>query len=234
MTETMRIPEVAPLRSGLLDAIPGVRHALTGRVAGMGRADGNVGFSAPRDRDDAWAMRQRWCAAAGLEARRLVTLGQIHGAEVLVAEARHAGWGAMPGTPQIGLADALATDAEGPVLVTLHADCQPILMVDPGTRRRGPVVAAIHAGWRGTVANIVGRAVAVMHAVYGSDAADIHVFLGPAIGACCYEVGDEVAAAWRDRGGADAAGALRPSGDRVHLSLTEANAISAGADRDPA
>jgi hypothetical protein len=44
----------------------------------MGRADGNVAYSAPRDRDDAWAMRRRWCAAIGVDPERLATLGQIH------------------------------------------------------------------------------------------------------------------------------------------------------------
>ena len=66
---------------------------MTRRVAGMGKADGNVGFGAPRDRDDAWAMRQQWCAAAGLAPDRLVTLGQVHGADVHVVAAGDAGTG---------------------------------------------------------------------------------------------------------------------------------------------
>jgi YfiH family protein len=216
---------MAPLRSALLELLPGVRHAVTRRVPGLGRADGNVAFSRPRDREDAWAMRRYWCMAAGFDADCLVTLGQVHGNAVHVATAAHAGWGATPGSSQIGVGDALVTNEAGPVLMTLHADCQPLLLVDPGTGRRAPVVAVVHAGWRGTVANIVGRTIETMAQAFDACPADVHVFLGPAIGVCCYDVGDDVAAAWRDRAGSDAEDALPPCGDRYRFSLTAANML---------
>src|SRR4051794_36903523 len=147
-------PVVTLWRSELLASIPGVVHGVTRRVPGLGRADGNVGFSAPRDREDAWRMRQRWCEAADLSADKLVTLGQIHGTEIYIAAGNHAGWGARPGSTQIGYGDGLATDVVGPVLMTLHADCQPLLFVDPGSSGRSPAVAVAHAGWRGTVTDI--------------------------------------------------------------------------------
>jgi YfiH family protein len=215
----------SPWRSELLDSLPGIVHGVTRRVPGLGLADGNVGFSAPRDRADAWDMRRRWCAALGLEAAKLVTLGQVHGAEVHLATAAHAGWGAQSGSTQIGLGDGLATDDPGPVLMTLHADCLPLLFVDPGVGRRGPAVAVAHAGWRGTVADIAGRTIAVMAAAFGTRAEDLHVALGPAIGACCYDVGDEVVRAWRARAGADAAVAITSNGDCHWFSLTQANAL---------
>ena len=214
-----------PWQSELLSSLPGVAHGVTRRVAGMGLAEGNVAYSSPRDRADAWAMRQRWCEGVGLTAQRLVTLGQVHGAQAHVAGAAHAGWGAAPGSTQIGLGDALVTDAVGPVLMTLHADCQPILFVDPARRRRGPVAAVAHAGWRGTVADVVGQTLAVMASAFGSRAADVHVALGPAIGGCCYDVGDEVVHSWEERAGAEAAVALAGDGARRHFSLTAANVL---------
>jgi len=214
-----------PWRSELLDSLPGVTHAVTQRVTGMGLADGNIGFSAPRDEADAWAMRQLWCATVGLEPRNLVTLGQVHGAEVHVASRSDAGWGATPGSTQIGLGDALATDAAGPVLMTLHADCQPILLVDSARNGRRPAVAVAHAGWRGTVADVAGQTIAVMAAAFGTRAADLHVAIGPAIGPCCYEVGDDVAQAWSERAGSDSAAALECRDGRIHFSLRAANAI---------
>lgn len=217
--------EIRPLRSELLATLTGITHAITRRVPGMGLADGNVGYSAPRDRADAWAMRQQWCAAAGISADRLVTLGQVHGNEVRVAEVRHAGWGATPGSQQIGLGDALVTNAPGPVLVTLHADCQPVLLVDPARNGRGPVVAVAHAGWRGTVADIVGQTVDVMTAAFGTYPADVHAYLGPAIGGCCYRVGDEVVRAWEDRAGEVAGAALARNGLAAMLDLSRANAL---------
>ena len=194
----------------------------------MGLADGNLGFSAPRDREDAWAMRQQWCAAAALNATNLVTLGQIHGTRLHLASASQAGWGATPGSRQIGLGDALATADAGPVLMTLHADCQPVLFVDPARGPRGPVVAVVHAGWRGTVTDIVGRTVAEMAARFGTRPADVHVYLGPGIGSCCYDVGDEVVAAWRERAGADAGTAVHCSDGSFRFSLTAANALLLG------
>ena len=71
---------------------------------------------------------------------------------------------ARPGSTQIGLGDALVTNQIGPVLMTLHADCQPVLIVDPGAGRRGLAIGVAHAGWRGTAADIVGATLAVMTA----------------------------------------------------------------------
>ena len=214
-----------PWQSELLTSIPGVAHGLTWRVKGLGRAEGNIGFSAPRDREDAWAMRQRWCAALGLVPEHLVTLGQVHGPDVRIATTTHAGHGAEPGSAQIGLGDALVTNHSGPVLMTLHADCQPVLIVDPGAGRRGPAVGVAHAGWRGTVADIVGATLAVMAAAFGTRTDDAHVVLGPAIGQCCYDVGNDVAEAWREMAGADAGEALEADGQRHRFSLAAANGL---------
>jgi polyphenol oxidase len=218
-------PSDLPWQSELLSSIPGVAHGLTRRVEGLGRADGNIGFSAPRDREDAWAMRQRWCAALAFVSENLVTLGQIHGREVYAVTNAQAGYGARPGSTQIGFGDALVTNQPGPVLMTLHADCQPVLVVDPGAGRRGPAVGVVHAGWRGTVVDIVGTTLEVMTAAFGTRAEDVHVVLGPGIGGCCYDVGEDVANAWRDVAGAEADEALEAHGDHYRFSLTAANAL---------
>ena len=214
-----------PWQSELLSSVPGVAHGLTRRVEGLGRANGNIGFSAPRDRDDAWAMRQYWCAALSFHPEHLVTLGQVHGRDVRLAQNTHAGYGARPGSVQIGFGDALVTSEIGPVLMTLHADCQPVLIVDPGAARRGPAVGVVHAGWRGTVMDIVGATLAVMAAAFGTRADDVHAVLGPAIGRCCYDVGDDVVDAWRQTTGADGEEALTEDGQRHRFSLTAANAL---------
>ena len=214
-----------PWRSEMLSAIPGVAHGVTRRVEGFGRAHGNVGFSAPRDREDAWGMRQQWCSALGLAPERLVTLGQVHGRQVHIAAADHAGRGAMPGSTPVGLGDALVTNKAGPVLMTLHADCQPILFVDPGAGRRGPVVGVAHAGWRGTVSDVASSTLAVMAAAFGTRREDVHVCLGPAIGRCCYVVGDDVIAAWREQAGSDADEAIKVTGEGYRFSLTAANSL---------
>ncbi len=212
-------------RSGSLSSLPGIAHTVTRRVAGMGKADGNVGFGAPRDREDAWAMRRQWCAGAGLSPDRLVTLGQVHGAEVRIVRRGDAGRGAAPGSPQVGLGDAMISNVSGPVLMTLHADCQPILLVDPQRRGHAPAVAVVHAGWRGTVADVVGATLAAMAAAFGTRPEDVHASLGPAIGSCCYDVGGDVSAAWRERAGEDADVAIHGNGDNLRFSLLAANEL---------
>ncbi len=209
------------LRSQLLAQVLGIAHGITSRVPGLDRADGNVGYGAPRDREDAWEMRRRWCAAMGLDATRIATAVQIHGANVLRLGRRDAGRGALPGSDRVGLSDGLITDEPGVVLMTLHADCLPILMVDP----RRPALAAVHAGWRGTVADVAGAAVAGLVDAFESRPADLLAFIGPGIGLCCYDVGADVIAAWRERAGSEAALALGEQMGRVSFDLPAANAL---------
>jgi hypothetical protein len=109
----------------------------------------------------------------------MASLKQIHSGIVLPGE-------------QIGCAgegDALVTAREGISISVRTADCYPILLADDRNR----AVAAVHAGWRGTAAQIVVRALEEMHRLYGTNAADVHAAIGPGIGECCYEVGAEVA-----------------------------------------
>ncbi len=213
-------------RSPLLAAIPGVVHGYTRCVPGMGVADGNVGYSPPRDKDDAWVNRQAWCHAIGVDPNRLVTPGQVHGNTVLRARAGDAGIGSRPGSGKIGLGDALVTNEPGPVLFSLHADCLPLLLVGLGPDGRARAVAAIHAGWRGTVANVASAAVRALHEEFGIRPADIRAAIGPAIGPCCYPVGGDVIAEWSQTGGrgGEIAVAVHPSGQPA-LDLAAANAL---------
>jgi YfiH family protein len=208
-------------RGALLASIPGVLHGVTSRVEGMGVADGNVGLGAPRDRGDAWTMRQAWCKAIGTDADRLVTAHQVHGAEVLLVSANHTGRSGRADSSPMGMADALITRDRGVALMTLHADCLPILLVDPDT----PGVASVHAGWRGTVLNVAGATVRAMTGKLGSRPDRIVAFLAPSIGACCYEVGDEVVDAWREQANGLADRALRPGPNRLHFDLKTANRL---------
>jgi purine-nucleoside/S-methyl-5'-thioadenosine phosphorylase / adenosine deaminase len=109
----------------------------------------------------------------------LATVKQIHSNLVLSADA--------PGL--CGEGDALVTNCPGISVSVRTADCYPILLVDARQR----AVAAVHAGWRGTVTHIVDRTLEKMHAEFGTAPADVYAAIGPGIGVCCYEVGEEVA-----------------------------------------
>jgi YfiH family protein len=113
----------------------------------------------------------------------LVTVRQIHSDVIHVVAAPAA---------EAPKADALATRTPGLLLGVQTADCVPILLAD--TRQR--VVAAIHAGWRGTLARIAMKTLGRMRMEFGTRPRDVVAALGPAIGRCCYEVGPEVAQAF--------------------------------------
>ena len=111
---------------------------------------------------------------------------QVHGDTVRVCTAADAGSG-LARKPDYE-ADGLITDVPGLCLVVFSADCLPILLHDPVRR----VVAAVHAGWRGTANGIVERACEKMRDLYGCRSEDIRAAIGPGISRCCFETGEDV------------------------------------------
>jgi len=137
-------------------------------------------------------------------AGRLLLLKQVHGRALVQAP-----W---EGRPE---ADAALALTPGLLLGIETADCLPVLVVDPGRRR----VAAAHAGWRGTAAQVAREAVRALVA-QGAEPGELQAALGPGIGPCCYEVGDDVRSAF----GAAGAPFFRPGPrGRDHLDVRAAN-----------
>lgn len=173
-----------------LAAIPRLRHGFEQRPP----------RARPETREESLARVARGLGGCG----RLLHLRQVHG--TTVAEAP---WVEAPE------ADAAVARVPGLLLGIQTADCLPILLVDP--RRRH--VAAVHAGWRGTLAGVTARAVHALVAG-GTRPGDLVAALGPGIGPCCYEVGEEL----RARFGPGGAGFFRSAPDgRPHLDLRAAN-----------
>lgn len=127
-----------------------------------------------------WLAHGFGTRVSGPPQRPLATLRQIHSGIALEA-------GAVGGC--VGEGDALYSDSRGTFLGVKTADCVPILLVDARHR----AVAAVHAGWRGTLAGVVPATLDAMRRRYGTASKDVHAAIGPAIGPCCYEVGPEVA-----------------------------------------
>lgn len=150
-------------------------------VAASTRAAGNLRGAAAFQR----ALRR-----LGLPARSWAGGDQVHGRRVRYARKPTAP-GKFAGT------DGVATDRPGLTLRVQAADCVPVLILDPARRR----AAAVHAGWRGVDKKILSEGVAQLKRL-GSRPADLRVFLGPHIQACCYEVGPDVARRFRRLPGA--------------------------------
>jgi YfiH family protein len=113
----------------------------------------------------------------------ILSVKQVHGTDALVLDSP-----VEQGQVFDGGWDALVTDQPGVMVTVRTADCVPVLLHDPVRR----VVAAIHAGWRGAVAGIVPKTVALLVSRFGATVKDMRMAIGPSAGPCCYEVDEPV------------------------------------------
>ena len=174
-----KVLELAPFKK-----FPWLVHGFSTRIGGVSVLGSrehvlNLGFTDWDNREAVLKNRQTFQSTIGARDFELVPLRQIHS-----SIARH--FSRPPGESCKG--DASFTNKSGLLLAVQTADCVPILLVDPRKR----AVAAIHAGWRGTLARIAQKTVGEMRMHFGSKPSDILAALGPAIGGCCYEVGTEL------------------------------------------
>ncbi len=178
-----RSPRV--IHSSLLGSASVVAHGFCTRVGGV--SDGawaslNVGYGTGDDPSRVDENIRRIASQAGVETVHLAS--QVHGNRVIVL-----GRGFDPNSVRAEMADCLATNLRGVTLGVRTADCVPILLADPEV----PAVAAVHAGWRGTVARVARVAVETLIDRFDAAPDRLLAAIGPAIGPCCYRVGDEVA-----------------------------------------
>ncbi|HEX8355168.1 MAG TPA: peptidoglycan editing factor PgeF [Pyrinomonadaceae bacterium] len=136
--------------------------------------------------------RRRFLSAVGV-GWKLAACWQVHGSDLRVVRS------AEDPRSEDERCDALATNLKGVLLGVKTADCVPVLLGDP----RAGACAAVHAGWRGTLAGIVKHALARMREEFGTDPADVRAAVGPAALGCCYEVGRDVVEAFRGEFGDD-------------------------------
>ena len=195
----------------------GVTHGIGGRTGGVseGRfAALNLGPRSGDDRARVDENRRRFLRAIGAKGLRVIAPRQVHSAVVSV---HRQGDGIPPDGVFDG--DGLVTDDPSAALLIIAADCAALLLHDPV---RG-VVAAIHAGWRGTAGNIAAVGVRQMVEAFACDPVDIRAGIGPAIGRCCYEVGADVAEAVAEASPAGAAVFEPRPGGKAHLDIVAAN-----------
>lgn len=183
---TWRSDGLEILQARPLAACDWLVHGFSTRVGGASKLGEervlNLGYTKWDSHGAVEANRRSFLAALGAEGMTLVTLRQIH--SDLIHEVT---------APEHSLrGDALVTRAPSLLLAVQTADCIPILLADQKHR----VVAAVHAGWRGTVKRIAAKTLGRMQMLYGTSPADVLAALGPAIGRCCYEVGPEVVQAF--------------------------------------
>jgi len=173
----------------------GVVGGFTTRHEGVSRAPYNslnLGLGTSDSPHSVQGNRSLLARAFGTELDRLLTVTQVHGDDILVVD-----------EPNDDLShfqklecDGIVTNQRGVMIGVCVADCVPILLYDPVKR----VIAALHAGWKGTALGIAAKGVQALVTLFGSNPSDIRGGIGPAIGPCCYEVDEPVRQAFADRG----------------------------------
>jgi YfiH family protein len=206
-----------------------VRHAISTRVGGVSYdsyQSMNISYKVLDDSLRVEENRQLLSQSLEMDIHKAVYLTQIHSDKVFKLDSSNL----PPKGEPLGQGDALITNLPKVPIFILVADCLPVLFYDQTHK----AIGLAHAGWRGTVAQIAVKTLKAMTEAYGTNPADVKIVLGPAIGACCYEVGMDVKEKFDSFAYAEAV--LEQSG-KAHwkLNIPEANArqlLEAGVAED--
>jgi len=192
---------VRPLRFG---SGASVVAGMSTRVGGSANSPFgmNLSFNVRDDPERVNENRRLFFGAMGIGTDRLALMQQVHGVDVKIVE--------EPGV--IPSCDGMVTNVRNLHLCVTVADCVPVFILD----RSAHALAVVHAGWRGTAGRIAIHAVGMLRAHFGANASAMEAFIGPAAGECCYEVGEEVRAAFANQ-------FVSIKGGKPHISLKEAN-----------
>ena len=198
------------------------RHAFTTRWGGVSEghlASLNLGSNRGDLLERVIENYYRLGAAVGIDVEHMAFTKQVHGNVVRVATEQDVH---VLGIPVPYEADGIVTNVPGLALICFTADCVPVLLCDA----KNGVIGAVHCGWRSSVSDILGSAVAQMRTL-GAEPSEINAAIGPAIGYCCFEVGPEVIEAASAYLGGEVDGLYRSNPERegkYFLDLRRANA----------
>ncbi|MGM9607928.1 MAG: peptidoglycan editing factor PgeF [Oscillospiraceae bacterium] len=170
-------------------AAGGVAHGFSTRLGGVSTgiyASLNLGTTRGDEPDRVRENYRRFCAAIGADVSGVIMTNQVHGTVIRTV-------GPDDRRPDLygreeHECDGLITNVPGLALTVFSADCIPVLLYDPVRK----VIAAVHAGWRGTAGDIAGKAARQMRTDYGCRPGDILAAIGPGISQCCFETHADV------------------------------------------
>jgi len=209
--------EITWLKVSQWERYDGLLHGFIGRRGGksVGPYTGlNVSY---RVGDDAKIVSQNVCDVkqiVGIHDGRIITMKQVHGDQIIEVKDRH--------IKEAGEADGMVTREQDAFLGVLTADCVPVLFVVPEKK----LVAAAHAGWRGTLAGIGAKMVRLFFEQHGILPDAVEAAIGPAIGACCYEIKEDVSRPLIHRWGKIADGCVENREGKTFLDLRHLNRLT--------
>jgi len=174
-----------------LSDINGIVHCVSTRSGGTSERPFdslNLGLHVPDSPSNVIENRNRLCCALGISLDALVVPEQVHGSMVKIVRRDNCGAGSRDENSAIPSTDALVTRDTGVALMSFSSDCPLILLYD----QQHSAIGLVHAGWRGTIAQIARKTVRVMSESFGSAPAEMIACICPSIGPCCFEVKDDV------------------------------------------
>lgn len=212
-----------------------ISHFVTSRAGGVSEgnyASMNLGLYSGDSRERVDENIRRLMTGLGLGPERLLLPHQVHGCRVAVVDRTFTQLFGVEREARLEGFDALITADPGVCVAVATADCVPVLLYAVDKR----VVAAVHAGWRGTVLRIAELTIQRMVDEFGCDPRQVWAAIGPSISPSAFEVGEEVVDAFHDAGFDLSRLLLRdPDSGKGHIDLWEANRMSligAGLDGD--
>lgn len=218
--EMKRTAKVQYLSPTLFDRAEVSAHGFTTRHEGVSRPPFNslnLGTNTPDAPHSVEGNRSILARAFGASVEKLVTVKQVHGVDLLAIDSPNPDYSHFFKLE----CDGIVTNQPGVMIGITVADCVPVLFLDP----KNKVVAALHAGWKGTAGRICRKGIDAMREMFGCKPSDILAAIGPAIGPCCYEVDAPVMEEFKRNGlGFDAFAVERGEG-KWGLDLSLANKV---------
>lgn len=228
-THLIRNHDVVMLQIDVLSRFCNITHFITTRHGGISSGNYssmNAGAFSGDAREKVEENRCLLADAVGFRKDLLFAPAQVHGAEVRVLDDNFLRLDENSRSNYLQGIDGVITATPGVCVAVTTADCVPVLLYAPDKN----VVAAVHAGWRGTVKDIVSKAIGIMVGDFGCDAAEMVAGIGPAISLSKFEVGNEVVDAFAASGNWTEAemGSIvscNPATGKAHIDLCKANAL---------
>lgn len=172
-------------------------HCMSTRYGGVSMGECstlNLGFNRNDSRENVLENYRRICSSAGMDTGNLVMSSQVHGVKIQIVDENDRGKGFSRESDIIDV-DGLLTVKSGVALTTFYADCVPVFLYEPNIK----AACLLHSGWKGTLKSIASEAVEKMGLLPGFKADRLVAAIGPSIGSCCFEVGEDVYAMFSDK-----------------------------------
>lgn len=209
----------------LFEVYPNISCFVTTRIGGYSKdayASFNCSPFCGDNEENVRRNQKEMCKALPRNPLELIIPRQVHGTECCIVDREFLSLSPDKRREKLDGVDAVLTREPGYCICISTADCVPLLIYD----RRNNIIAAIHAGWRGTVANIALKVLNVMSAQFGTSGEDVLAAIGPSISLASFEVGNEVYETFQTEGfDMSAISSWREEKQKYHIDLWEANRI---------